>query len=142
MTPADQGWKPLRAGPFMQLIGPLMRRETPQGRRYALAAAAEHGNLVGLVHGGALASLLDHAMAVEAWEIAERRPVVTVQMELRCLAAARPGGLIEAEVRLLRRAGSMMFLEATARSGETAIAAASTVMKIARDKTGAREESA
>ena len=149
-------WKPLRAGPFMDGIGPILRLRRPgpaaeagsdsggdsppAPARYALQTGAGHANLTGSVHGGVTAALIDHAMAVEAWEIAGRRPVATVQAELRYLAPARPGARIEAEVRPTHRAGSLIFLETRIEAEGRTLAAATAIFKILRPKAEPREE--
>lgn len=129
------GWKALKAGPFMDGIGPVLRTKALDGNTlYGLQTAASHCNAIGTVHGGVLASLLDQAMAIEAWNAANRRPTVTLQMDTRFIAAARAGDLLEASTTLRRGTGSMLFMDAEIHADDRLIATATAVMKIVAKK--------
>lgn len=126
-------WKAVRAGSFLQQIGPLLAaRDVAGGYVYALQTGAEHANAIGLVHGGVLCSLADQAIAMVAWEAAGRTPTVTVQMDTRFIAAAAPGSRIEARARLTHRSGTMMFLEAELTDGTATLALTTAVFKTSR----------
>lgn len=129
--PGAAAWKPLRAGPFIDAIGPILRARDAAGAAvYGFASAARHANALGSVHGGALTSVLDQALAVEAWNAAGRAPTVTLQMDTRFIAAARAGDC----VRIRHRARGMIFLDADLSAGTTLIATATAVMKILSSK--------
>ena len=127
-TPDD--WRPLRAGGFMDHIGPLCAQRGAEGWRYALTTGPEHANTVGLVHGGVIAALLDHALSLVAWEAAGRVPLVTVQLDTRYLQAARPGARLEATARVRHATRSLMFMDAELCADGREIATAFAVMKL------------
>lgn len=77
-VPQDQ-WREMRVAGFMSRLGQLQALRGPDGWRYGLLADDSHLNAVGVVHGGVITSLIDHTVALCAWEAAGRRPVVTVQ---------------------------------------------------------------
>lgn len=126
------GWRAMTAPGLMASIGPLLAQRDGDRWRYALATDESHANPIGLVHGGALTALVDHAMSMIAWEATSRRPVVTVQMSTQFLSAAKPGEFLEADAMLRRLTGSMVFIDAMIRVGEREILAASSVMKIVK----------
>lgn len=129
----ENAWKPLKAGAFMENVGPLMAaRDGEGGYVYALDTTQDHANALGLVHGGVITSMLDQAIAMVAWHAADRAPTVTVQMDTRFTGAARPGARLEARAKLRQATGSMMFLDAEVADGARIVALASAVMKISR----------
>ncbi|WP_172293737.1 PaaI family thioesterase [Pseudoruegeria sp. HB172150] len=132
MMDTPEGWKAMKIGGLWQTIGPLLARRDGDGWRYGLATDERHGNVLGLVHGGTVTSLMDHAMTLVAYEACERQPAVTVQMETRFIAAARPGDLLEAAAELRERTGSLLFLDCRIAVGDRAVAAGSAVMKLRR----------
>lgn len=134
MTEQDRhpdGWKPMRIDGFMALIGPLLRPTDSEERdTYGLQTHEGHKNHIGLVHGGVLTSLLDQAIAITAWNAADRQPTVTVQMDTRFLGAARAGDFLETRATIRHGTRSLIFVDAEISSGSGPIASASAILKI------------
>ena len=128
-------WRALNTPGLMQVIGPLYSRRDGTRWRYGLSTGQQHTNPAGIVHGGTLTALLDHAMSVAVWHAVERRPVVTVQMNTAFLAPAKPGDFLEVDVVLRHRSGSMLFVDGSVTAGDRAVASASCVMKIVKQST-------
>jgi len=125
------GWKPARsAGAFMALAGPLWVRQEGQAWAYGVLAAAQHLNPAGMVHGGLLASLMDHALSAIAWEAADRAPCVTLQLDTHFLSPAQAGELMEVRGQVLRRSAGLVFLRGSLCVGERQVLAAQALMKI------------
>ncbi|MBL4811148.1 MAG: PaaI family thioesterase [Rhodobacteraceae bacterium] len=117
----------------MNHIGPILQsNKKDSGRIFALQMRDAHKNRLGIIHGGAIASFLDQVMAIEAWEMVDRRPTVTVQMDIRFIGAAKIGDFIEARAGVKHATGSMLFVDADVYCGATSIASASAIMKIVR----------
>lgn len=128
--PAADGWKPRELPGFIGLVGPLWTRRERAGWAYAVVAEARHANPAGVVHGGMLTTLVDHALSAIAWEAVGRRACVTVQFDARFLAPARPGDLLEAHGRVVRASSSLVFAEGELMvKGET-ILTASALLKV------------
>ncbi|SDT94757.1 PaaI family thioesterase [Stappia sp. ES.058] len=128
---APEGWKPVKAAGFMELIGPLLRSTRHEDKNtYGLQTTENHTNHVGLVHGGVLTSLLDQVLAIVAWNAADRRPTVTVQMDTRFLGAARSGDFLEARAAVRHATRSLVFVDAEISGATGLIASASAIMKI------------
>ncbi len=123
------GWKPMKIGGLWDTIGPLLSRKDGDGWRYGLQTDDRHANVLGLIHGGTVTSLADHAMTLVAYAACERQPAVTVQMETRILGSARPGELLEAVATLRELTRSLVFLDCRIEVEGRTVAAGSAVMK-------------
>lgn len=137
MPPSNEetSWKELKAGPFMDGIGPVLRAKAQDGTNlYALRTDASMCNAIGTIHGGVLTSLLDQAIAIEAWNAAERQPTVTLQMDTRFISAARAGDFLQARAVLRHGTRSMLFVDADLLCEGKLIATATAVMKIVASK--------
>lgn len=129
-------WKPLNAGNFMALVGPLLSVRADDGSFiYGLQTGDQHKNAIGIVHGGVITSLLDQAIAMVTWTAADRKPTVTVQMDVRFMNAAKAGDLIEARANVHHTTRSLMFIDATVNCGKKVLSTASAVMKISNNPT-------
>ena len=90
----------------------------------------KHTNPAGIVHGGMLTTLLDHTLSVIAWEANERKPCITVALDVHFLAPARPGDLVVARGRIVRQTSSLAFTQGSLTVRDDEIATASAIMKI------------
>jgi uncharacterized protein (TIGR00369 family) len=104
------GWKARALAGFMGTAGPLWTRREGDGWAYGLLAEAKHLNPHGVVHGGSLLTLLDHAISTVAWEASGRTACVTIQLDTHFLAAVREGQFAEARATLSHRTGSLVFM--------------------------------
>lgn len=125
----ETGWKELKVGGFMDRAGPLLARKKDGSWFYGLQTDKSHINPAGIIHGGVTASLVDHAIAMVAWEATGRVPCATIQMDLRYLDSAKAGDRLEARVAIRRQAKSLLFLDADVTVSGRSIAAASAIMK-------------
>ena len=81
--------------------------------RLRMRLGPQHMNNLGIVHGGALCTLLDVAMGT-AGRTHAGKPVMTLDMQVAFLAPGR-GGLLTAEGRVVRGGQSILFCEAEIR---------------------------
>ena len=96
-------------GPFLDLVDVRNERRDRGSSFVTLQARPEISNTVGDVHGGAIATLLDVAMAGAAQTMRPEEGVVTVSMSLNFL---RPGrGLLQALGKVRRAGRSVMFCD-------------------------------
>lgn len=138
-VPQDQ-WREMRVAGFMSRLGQLQALRGPDGWRYGLLADDSHLNAVGVVHGGVITSLIDHTVALCAWEAAGRRPVVTVQCDTRFLAPARSGDFIEARAMLHHQGRSLIHLNAEICVAGRLIASGAAIMKRVDPEPEARND--
>lgn len=123
------GWRQRTLPGFAQRFGPLWTRREGDAWAYGVLATAEHLNPAGRVHGGALCSLLDHALSTVAWEAAGRRPCVTVQLSTQFLAAAGEGQFLEARAQVTRMTSSLVFMHGSVTAGAVELLQGSGVLK-------------
>ena len=130
IDPSTSGWKPRTLDGFIGSVGPLWTRKEGEAWAYGFVATSQHTNPAGIVHGGLLMTLIDHALSAIAWEDADRRPCVTVQIDVRFLDAVRPLALIEARGRVVRRTATLSFTEGQLTVGANVVVTASALLKI------------
>ncbi len=128
--PAGDGWKPRTLPGFFGLVGPLWTRREGEGWAYAFVAEDRHTNPAGVVHGGMLGTLLDHALSAIAWEASERRPCVTIQFDVQFLAAVHPGHFVVARGRVVRKTSNLVFMQGSLVVEGAEVAAASMILKV------------
>ena len=103
-------WKARSLPGFMGTAGPLWTRREDAGWGYGLLAEARHLNPLGVVHGGTLLTLLDHAISTVAWEASGRLPCVTLQLDTHFLASVSEGEFAEARAEVSHRTSKLMFM--------------------------------
>ena len=128
--PTLEGRKARELPGFFGIVGPLWTRMEGDTWAYAVLAEDNHTNPVGIVHGGMLTTLLDHTLSVIAWEANERKPCITVALDVHFLAAARPGDLVVARGRIVRQTATLAFTQGTLSVVQQEIATASAILKI------------
>lgn len=97
--------------PFVELLGfELLRWENDEAE-IRFDARTEHQNSFSVVHGGALMTLLDVAMAHAARSGQPEFGAVTIEMKTSFMQAAR--GPLLAKARVLHRSATMAFVEAS-----------------------------
>ena len=119
--------------PYSSLLGIEVVEQAPGFLRCRLPITDKLENGVGLVHGGALVSVFDHALSIVAYPHAEvGKWVATLEFKVSYIAPVRGGELVvEARVVSLRRRIGTVAMEA--RNGETLVATAMGTVYI-RDK--------
>mgnify|MGYP001163395583 CR=1 FL=1 len=114
----------LKPGPFGRLLGIEVVEQREGYARALLRASSEHLNPHGVVHGGAVYSLIDQAMGAAVYTVLEPGELcATITITIAYLEAARPEE-ITAEVRLVRRTRRLAVLEGEARQGTHLLAKA------------------
>jgi uncharacterized protein (TIGR00369 family) len=119
--------------PFASLCGVEALGFENGKTRLRLALKPEHGNNLGIAHGGVICTLLDIAMGTAA-RCTIGLPVMTLDMQASFIGPGR--GVLIGEGRVLRAGRSILFCEAEVTTEDTGelIAKASGVFKPARAK--------
>jgi uncharacterized protein (TIGR00369 family) len=105
--------------PFARWLGVVVRDLAEDRATLVLPHQAEHMNAVGVLNGGASASLLTMAGTLAAWtgvELDAGLQLGCVDLSVQYLAAA-PDEDVVAEAQVLRRGRSLIFLQVAMRSG-------------------------
>lgn len=124
------GWRQRTLPGFVGLIGPLWTRKEEPAWAYGLLATAGHLNPAGVVHGGLLTSLMDHALSAIAWEAVGRRACLTVQLDTHFIAAAAEGQFLEARGRVVRATSSLVFMQGQVSAAGVDVITASAILKV------------
>lgn len=123
------GWKVRNVSGLLDRIGPLWARRRDDGWEYGLLLDESHCNSAGLVHGGVVTTLADHALSAIAWEAVERHPCVTIQLGTHFLAPIHAGSFLVARGSVVQLGRSTLFMEGVLSVEEKKVAVASGVWK-------------
>jgi len=117
---------------YNQYIGPLYHLPEQEGfQRFCFRALDRHMNSVGAVHGGMLMSLADIAMSRAARAGTDAQNSSTVSLSCDFVSPGKLGEVVEARVRVTRRARTTVFLSADIVSDGRVLLVASGIWKIA-----------
>jgi uncharacterized protein (TIGR00369 family) len=134
LNPRDElsanGWKERALPGFAGLIGPIWTRKEERAWAYGLLTTKDHLNPAGVVHGGLLTTLADHALSAVAWEAVGRRPCVTVQLDTHFLSAVGEGQFLEARGSVVRATSSLVFMQGQVSVAGVPVVTASAVLKL------------
>jgi uncharacterized protein (TIGR00369 family) len=110
--------------PFVELLGFELLQFDNGHSELGFAPKAEHLNSFAVVHGGALMTLLDVAMATAARSVAPENGIVTIEMKTSFLRPAV--GTLLAKGHLLHRTKTMAFVEARVLDAQLQLCATAT----------------
>ncbi|RCW47811.1 PaaI family thioesterase [Paenibacillus prosopidis] len=96
---------------FWGLLGCQVVQANPSKVTICLDAAEPHMNLLGIVHGGVLMSLLDNAMGLVVMLASANERMVTANMNTQFLASSK-GGMLFCEAELMHRTDRTLTLQA------------------------------
>jgi uncharacterized protein (TIGR00369 family) len=130
-----QGWKPRDLPGFIGMAGPLWTRREACGWEYGLLAEGKHLNPAGVVHGGALATLVDHVISTVAWEAAGRAACLTLQLDTLFLDAARDCDFLVATAEVTHRTAGMIFARGEVTVNGKPALQAQAVLKVLRPRS-------
>ena len=102
--------------PFAQHLGITIAQMADGRSELRLDTKPEHLNSFGVVHGGALMTLIDVTMAAAGRSMQPEMGMVTIEMKTSFMQPAH--GPVVARGRLVHRTRSMAFLEATVEDSE------------------------
>ena len=121
-------------GGFMEFAGPLYVRRDAGGRgTFGLLVERRHCNAKDMCHGGMLAALTDVVLGIGGLEQAGVKGFfVTISLSQDFLAPVPLGSWMEAEVDLLRRTSTTMFVQGVFRVRGEAVLRASGVFRMPR----------
>jgi uncharacterized protein (TIGR00369 family) len=130
--PAEAGWQAIDAAAFVDLIGPIWRRRTPDGTLYGLVVTDKHGNRSGFAHGGVLTTLLDTALGLTSSDAQSGHKQATISLNVQFLAPVQLGDFIIVECQVVKATRTLMFMQGTLRARENVCALAQGTWKILR----------
>jgi uncharacterized protein (TIGR00369 family) len=120
-------------GGFNLTVGPFYRLPDVDGgalRRFAFVIADKHMNAAGSVHGGMLMTFADMAMGQTSRLETGAKGGSTVSLNCDFVGPGRLGDVVEARVRVSRRARTMVFLSAELFASDRLLLVATGLWKI------------
>ncbi|MGG5809476.1 PaaI family thioesterase [Falsiroseomonas sp. CW058] len=128
--PAAQGWRRYEDKALPQVTPGQWIREEGEGFAFGFETGSAQENGRGVIHGGILATYIDHTIGRTAYRAAKAAAVATIQLDLHYLAAVRAGDFVEARAEVTRLTRAVIFLRGTLAVGDRAVLAASGIWKI------------
>ncbi|MFZ5670621.1 MAG: PaaI family thioesterase [Pseudomonadota bacterium] len=132
MSDVPAGFGPhFRKSPLTDPWEPLYSRRTDQAVIIGLRVAEAHTNSRGLVHGGLISALADNAMGLSCGiGLDAAGGLVTVNLSLDFLGAARPGQWLAFETSFARRGKTLCFAQAFVTADGEPVARANATFRV------------
>jgi uncharacterized protein (TIGR00369 family) len=133
-TPIPAGFqRHFRQSPVTDPWEPIYSRRTEGGVILGLVAEAAHTNSRGMVHGGLISALADNAMGLScAQRLGDGASLVTVNLTLDFLGAAKIGQWLEFDTVFVKPGGTLSFAQAFVTADGEPCARANGVFRIIR----------
>jgi uncharacterized protein (TIGR00369 family) len=130
-----QGFKERRFGNegFINVNGPLYARRTETGFQLGFRVEQRHCNLMGILHGGMMATFCDMLLPISAHVLSSElasRFLPTINLQIDYLAASPLGSWVQGEAQLLRTTKSLVFMQGLVHADDVAAARVSGIFKI------------
>ncbi len=109
-------------------VGPFLRREGPAGLEIALMVGPQHCNEHGSLHGGVQMALADYTVGATA-RFGTTDRTVSVSFDAQFVDTAAQGDLVVGRAEVVRRTGSLVFVQGRLRCGDRPILAFNAVVK-------------
>lgn len=121
MDHIPEGYKSLTGiSPAEDHIGPFYYQKGEQGLKLGFRAQPHNCNGIDTVHGGVLMAFADYAVTMLALS-GVKENCTTISFSSDFIAAARLGDWVEAKGELVRRTGSMTFVNGRLFTGDAVI---------------------
>ena len=114
---------------FDGLVGPIYEKGAGEDYACGLRVGERHLNRRGVVHGGMLFSLADHALGNMVWERVGQKPCATVSLNVDYIAGVRPGDWLECRGRITRETRALVFIKGELVVGDDVVMTATGVWK-------------
>ena len=122
-----------RQSPLTDPWEPIYSRRTDSAVVLGLVAEAAHTNSRGLVHGGLISALADNAMGLScARRLGESASLVTVNLTLDFLAAAKVGQWLEFDTVFAKTGSTLSFAQAIVTADGEPCARANAVFRMVK----------
>ncbi len=109
-------------------VGPFLRRQGPDGLEIALLVGPNHCNEHGSLHGGVQMALADYTVGATArFGTADR--TVSLSFDAQFVDTAGEGDLVIGRAEVVRRTGSLVFVQGRLRCDDRPILAFNGVVK-------------
>src|SRR5690554_5167525 len=125
-------WREHSPPGLMGTLGPLLSMNQDGNWLYGLQVRECHLNPAGVVHGGTVSTLIDHAFSSVCWYVTGKTPCVTVQLNVSFLKPAQLGDVLVVRSTLTQETRSLLFINGDVCVNDTVIANGQAVLKALR----------
>ncbi len=130
MTAVPAGFElDIGTDPAEDHIGPFYLRRDAASFAAGLRVEARHCNSLSTVHGGVLMTMADYALCAQARYGTEDTNIVTVSLHTEFVAGADAGSWLHSEGEVIRRTGSLVFVQGCLKSEDIVLLTYSGVGK-------------
>ncbi len=114
---------------LMSTLGPLLSKKQDEIWLYGLTVRDAHLNPAGVVHGGTISTLMDHAFSAVCWYSTDKTPCVTVQLNVNFVKPAYLGDTLVVNSRVTQKTNSLLFVTGEVSVDGNIIATGQAVLK-------------
>ena len=130
-TPPLPGFVPTAlVDPFEIYVGPLFEQGPTSAKTYAIRVDARHVNRRQIMHGGMFMTLADMTLGQAVWDLTDKAPCVTLNMQSHFLRPAHEGDIVQVVPELVRRTRGLVFMRGDFTVAGEIVYTASTVWKL------------
>jgi uncharacterized protein (TIGR00369 family) len=131
-APLPEGYLPLfRSSPFLDATGPYFYKPLDEGFSVGMRIGRKHTNVSGTMHGGLIATLSDVSLGyVTATSAQPPLQMVTANLSIDYVGAAKLGEWVEARVEVLKSGARLCFANALISAEGRLVARASAVFAV------------
>lgn len=135
----DNGWRPIRPGAFVDLIGPFLTRDEGGAPAFCFVVEDKHDNTQARAHGGMILAFCDEAMGLTARATRPHDRMVTVSFDCQLVDGALPGEIVSIRGEIVRSAASLIFVRAVCMAETRPVANCSGIWKVVRNAAAQAE---
>jgi len=128
--PAADGWEQTEAWGLPVFLRPLWMKRDEGGFSLGFQPIEALGNGRGVIHGGILATYIDHSLGRTVREAVDGVPIATIQLDLHYLAPGRLDRFVVARGEITRRTRSVVFIRGMLTQDGAPILAATGIWKV------------
>lgn len=116
--------------PFEIYVGPVFERGETGAKSYAMRLDARHMNRRGVLHGGMFMTYADLTLGQAVWDVTDKAPCVTLNMQTHFLKPAVEGDILVVAPELVRRTRALVFMRGDFKVAGETVFTVSSVWKL------------
>lgn len=126
-----EGFAPIDlVDPFEIFVGPVFEQGAVGAKTFAIRVDGRHVNRRGILHGGMLLTLADLTHGQAVWDLTDKSPCVTLNMQSHFVRPAAEGDIVTITPQLVRRTRGLVFMRGDCIVRSETIFSASSVWKL------------
>ena len=116
---------------FMKYLGGLdLKKINETEYEFSVDIKEMHLNTGQIAHGGFLSTIADTGMGTAAHQVAGDRRCVTINLDMKFIAAAKVGEKLDGKVKILKKTKTLVFINCEISSSKNLVTSASGTWKI------------